>query len=83
MRGQRITASSSEEERLSEYVLRELPIMTAGIQVGEVWYGLLPYPDYFSLVDKLVFDLHEGQKFSQIAKALLIPRQTALVELLF
>lgn len=70
---------SGDYEKLSEYILKELPFLISGIKYRGIKYGLLPYPG-LSEIDYLVSDLHRGVSFPEITKKLDIKSKLRIVE---
>jgi tRNA-dependent cyclodipeptide synthase len=67
-------------ERLSQYILDELPILIGGFVVNGSRFDLLPYPGFANL-DYLALDLQEGKRFPEITKQLQFEEKLRLVEL--
>lgn len=58
-----------EYERLTDYVLEELPILITGINYGGTLYDLQLYPG-ISSIDYLTIDLQKGERFPELTKKL-------------
>ncbi len=71
--------NKSQLERLSLYVLDELPILLNGVEFAGKIYTLHPYPGISSF-DDLLIGLQEGTIFSQLAKKLEVHNKIAQVE---
>ncbi len=72
--------SDTEYERLAQYIICEMPVLVAGLTVGDTHFGLLPYPGLANL-DYLARDLQEGEKFPEITAQLKIDKRLAIIEL--
>jgi tRNA-dependent cyclodipeptide synthase len=68
-----------ELEKLSEYVLNEMPILLGGISYGGRVYDFYPYPGLSSL-DYLLMGLQDASMFPSLSKRLNIERKVARVE---
>jgi len=66
-------------EKLSLYVLDELPILLNGVEYGGKIYNLHPYPG-FSCLDMLLMGLQEGKLFPKLSEKLEIKNKIAEVE---
>ncbi len=66
-------------EKLSLYVLDELPIFLNGVEFEEKRYNLHPYPGISDL-DDLLMGLQDSVLFPEIAKMLKIKHKIAVVE---
>jgi tRNA-dependent cyclodipeptide synthase len=71
--------SDVQYEKLSQYVIDELPMLIGGIQKDGVSYELLPYPG-FANIDYLAIDLQEGKSFPGITKQLKIKNKLRFIE---
>lgn len=56
-------------ERLTDYVLEELPLLITGINYSETLYDLQLYPG-ISSIDYLTVDLQKGERFPELTKKL-------------
>ncbi len=66
-------------EKLSLYILDELPVILNGVEFEGKIYDLHPYPGFSSL-DDLLTGLQKGEIFPKLAKKLEIKNKTAEVE---
>lgn len=71
--------SDAQYEKLSEYVINELPMLISGFEKDSVDYNLLPYPGFVD-IDYLAIDLQEGKTFPDITKKLNIKNKCRLIE---
>ncbi|MFC1756576.1 tRNA-dependent cyclodipeptide synthase [Patescibacteria group bacterium] len=69
----------SKLEKLSSYVLDELPIILNGVEFEGKIYDLHPYPE-FSCLDDLLMGLQNGTLFPELSKILEIKNKVAEVE---
>ena len=71
--------SETQFEKLSQYVVEELPMLISGFQINNTEYNLLPYPGLVD-IDYLAVDLQEGKSFPDITEKLNIKNKCRLVE---
>ena len=71
--------TASDYERLSEYILRELPVYINGAVYKDCRYLLQPYPG-LGKIDELIMGLQSGTLFSALAKKLNITNKIAILE---
>jgi tRNA-dependent cyclodipeptide synthase len=70
----------SQYEKLSRYVIDELPMLISGIRKDGIAYELLPYPG-FANIDYLAMDVQEGKTFPYITRKLNIKNKCRFVEI--
>lgn len=73
------TFELSDIEKLSEYVLHEMPMFFDGIHLFGHTYNAILYPK-IGLIDTLEKDLQEGQKFPELTQKLEIQEPAAIIE---
>ena len=71
--------NNEEFEKLSSYVLNELPIFIKGVRYKKKLYGLIPYPG-LGKIDELTIDLLQGKTFPELTKKLKINHKIAILE---
>lgn len=71
--------TEEEFEKLSSYVLSELPLFVNGLRFKRKIYNLIPYPG-IGKIDLLTMDLLKGKSFPELTKRLKIKHKTAILE---
>jgi len=71
--------TEEEFEKLSFYVLNELPLFIKGVKYNKKVYNLIPYPG-LGKIDYLTIDLLEGKSFPELTKKLKVENKTAILE---
>lgn len=66
-------------EKLSEYVLHEIPLFLDGIDAFNTNYNAILYPK-IGLIDTLEKDLQDGTSFPDLTKQLAIQKPAAIIE---
>lgn len=69
----------SDIEKLSEYVLHEIPVFIDGVRLFGTTYDAVLYPK-IGLIDLLVKDLQDGLVFPDITKKLGVKSSAAIIE---
>jgi tRNA-dependent cyclodipeptide synthase len=71
--------NDEEFEKLSSYVLNELPIFIKGVRYEMKVFDLIPYPG-LGKIDELAIDLLKGKTFPELTKKLKINLKIAILE---
>ena len=71
--------TEEQYEKLAAYVLNELPMLVAGIELEDKIYDLLPYPG-LGLVDELAAELQKGKLFTELSQKLIIKKPKATLD---
>ena len=71
--------SDSEVEKLTTYVLEELPIFMGALNFEGYDYDLHLYPG-LSLLDNFIIDLQKGKTFPEILRRISVTRELAIIE---
>ena len=71
--------NDEEVEKLSSYVLNELPIFIKGIRYKKKIYDLIPYPG-LGKIDELTIDLLQGTTFPELTRKLKVTHKIAILE---
>lgn len=71
--------SKEDWDRLSEYVIREIPFFVNGIEFNNKVYTLIPYPG-LAMIDTLFIGLNRKEIFPELASKMIIENKTAILE---
>jgi tRNA-dependent cyclodipeptide synthase len=64
--------------KLSEYVLNELPLMIEGLNYGNKFYSVMPYPRKTPL-DDFILGVHDGRLFPELFSKIIKNKKLAVV----